>query len=76
MEQLDPESCDTGRLPRKQKRSTLTVQNGLIFKGQRVVIPPALRKLSKKEYIHRTWAWNHAYGRPESASTGQACQRT
>ena len=35
-------------------RDEFTVQDGFIFKGERVVIPHSLRKEIKRPYIHHT----------------------
>lgn len=68
----DKSSVPSLALPYFNQRDELAVQNGLIFRGERVVVPKKLREVMKQKYTPHTWVQKPASAsdEPESASFG------
>lgn len=50
----------------------LSHQDGIVFRGERAVIPDTLRSAITSVYIHHIWVLKDAYAELESVSTGWA----
>ena len=51
-------------------RDELSVRDGLLCKGNRVVIPTSLQQVSSREYTAPKWELKDPYVEPESLITG------
>ncbi|CAB4009413.1 Hypothetical predicted protein [Paramuricea clavata] len=62
--------------PYYNMRDEMSVQNGLIFKGERVVVPRAIRSDLMKRVHNAHLGVNGCLNRPESVYTGLGCPGT